>query len=92
MNPVSRTLALVMTAWSLAVGGLAAQGVTTSALFGTITGSDSTALEDHPLEGAAGCPVYRCVLASRLALGRKMRCLPPRPGSRITASSSTPSL
>ena len=30
MNPVSRTLALVMTAWSLAVGAaVAAQGVTT---------------------------------------------------------------
>jgi hypothetical protein len=30
----------------LAVGGLAAQGVTTAALFGTVTASDATALED----------------------------------------------
>ena len=35
-----------MAAWPLAVGGLAAQGVTTAALSGTVTGSDSTRLED----------------------------------------------
>ena len=40
------TLLLVATAWPLAVGGLAAQGVTTAALVGTVMGSDSTALED----------------------------------------------
>ena len=46
MNPLKSVLILVVTAWPLAVGGLAAQGVTTAALFGTVTGSDSTALED----------------------------------------------
>ncbi|MEO6056780.1 MAG: carboxypeptidase regulatory-like domain-containing protein, partial [Gemmatimonadales bacterium] len=46
MNPLKTTLLLLVTAWSLAVGGLAAQGVTTAALFGTVTASDSTALED----------------------------------------------
>ena len=39
-------LILVVTAWPLAVGGLAAQGVTTAALSGIVTGSDSTRLED----------------------------------------------
>ena len=46
MNPLRSALVLVVTAWPLAVGGLAAQGVTTAALVGTVTGSDSTALED----------------------------------------------
>ncbi|MEO7476237.1 MAG: carboxypeptidase regulatory-like domain-containing protein, partial [Gemmatimonadales bacterium] len=46
MNPLKTTLLLVVTAWPLAVGGLAAQGVTTAALFGTVTASDSNALED----------------------------------------------
>ena len=46
LNPLRSTLVLVVTAWPLAVGGLAAQGVTTAALVGTVTGSDSTALED----------------------------------------------
>jgi hypothetical protein len=46
MNPLKTTLLLVVTAWPLAVGGLAAQGVTTAALVGTVTASDSTALED----------------------------------------------
>ena len=46
MKALRNVLILVVTAWPLAVGGLAAQGVTTAALFGTVTGSDSTRLED----------------------------------------------
>ena len=46
MNPLKTTLVLAVTTWPLAAGDLAAQGVTTAALFGTVTGSDSTALED----------------------------------------------
>jgi hypothetical protein len=46
MNPLRNALVLVVTAWPLAVGDLAAQGVTTAALFGTVTGSDSAGLED----------------------------------------------
>ena len=46
LNPLRSALVLVVTAWPLAVGGLAAQGVTTAALFGTVTGADSTAIED----------------------------------------------
>jgi len=46
MSPLRSALVLVVTAWPLAVDGLAAQGVTTAAMFGMVTGSDSTALED----------------------------------------------
>ena len=46
MNALTSALVFVVTAWPLAVGGLAAQGVTTAALFGTVTGSDSAGLED----------------------------------------------
>ena len=46
MNPLKSVPILVVAAWPLAVGGLAAQGVTTAALFGTVTSSDSTAIED----------------------------------------------
>ena len=46
MNLLRTTLVLAVTAWPLAVGGLHAQGVSTAALVGTVTGSDSTTLED----------------------------------------------
>ena len=45
MNPL-KTLVLMVTACPFVVGSLAAQGVTTAALVGTVTGSDSTPLED----------------------------------------------
>jgi carboxypeptidase family protein len=46
VNALRSALVFVVTAWPSAADGLAAQGVTTAALFGAVAGSDSAGLED----------------------------------------------